>query len=139
MDVQKPTFSQPVTISPASPNSLEHHHGRGFAQNFGLHPATALLTVIVNAMIFGSAGIAGIMAIPTGGASLIPLTIISTVSGAILGGISYMMQKKWYGDDKESAVIKALIVAFLTAIPVGLPGFLVAPAGVIGLFRRKTS
>jgi hypothetical protein len=45
---------------------------------------------------------------------------------------------KWYGDDRESALIKALILAFLTAIPVPLPAFLSVPAGIMGLFRHKT-
>ena len=115
------------------------HHlvARGFAQFFGLHPAAALLTVIVNTMIFGGAGVAAILTPATLGGSLVALTAVSTVCGIILGIITYLAQKKWYDDDKESAVIKALIVGFLTAIPAGLPGYLVIPSGIIGFFRRK--
>jgi hypothetical protein len=130
---------QPQYGQPQSPPANNPHHmmARGFAQMFGLHPAAALLTVIVNTMIFGAAGVAGLISLPTAGASLVALTAISTICGCILGIITYMAQKKWYADDKESAVIKALIVGFLTAIPVGLPGYLVIPSGIIGFFRRK--
>ncbi len=80
---------------------------------------------------------AAIISLPTAGASLAALTFVSTVCGVILGSITYLAQKKWYDDDKESAVIKALIVGFLTAIPAGLPGYLVIPSGILGFFRRK--
>ena len=80
---------------------------------------------------------AAILTPATLGGSLVALTAVSTVCGIILGIITYLAQKKWYDDDKESAVIKALIVGFLTAIPAGLPGYLVIPSGIIGFFRRK--
>jgi hypothetical protein len=130
-EIIPPGQSSPATTHP------EHHMARGFAQTFGLHPATALLTVVVNTMIFGSAGVAALFSLPTGGISIAALTFISTICGIILGTITYMVQKKWYDDDKDSAVIKALIVAFLTAIPVGLPAYLTIPAGILGFFRRK--
>jgi hypothetical protein len=47
----------------------------------------------------------------------------------------------WFGDDSESATIKAMILAFLCAIPTPLPAFLYVPAGVVGLvhtLRRKS-
>jgi hypothetical protein len=137
VDMPKRTSGLDIIPPMASSSRIEDHQARGFAQTFGLHPAIALLTVVVNTMIFGSAGVAGLVGVLTGGASLVALTAVSTVCGFILGTITYLAQKKWYDDDKQSAVIKALIVAFLTAIPVGLPGFLVAPAGIVGLFRRK--
>jgi hypothetical protein len=130
--------SDPQIIPPPPAPGLEHHHAHGFAQTFGLHPASALLTLAVNTMIFGSAGIASLISLPTAGASLLALTFASTLCGAILGVITYMTQKKWYGDDHQEALIKSLIVAFLTAIPVGLPAILAIPAGIIGLFRKKT-
>jgi hypothetical protein len=119
------------------PTGSAHPAARGFTQMFGLHPAMATLTVAVNAMIFGDA----LLSVPTGlftlGLSLAQLIVVSTTAGGILGYITYIAQQKWYSDDKESAKIKALIVGFLTAIPVGLPGFLVIPSGIVGLFRRK--
>ena len=134
-----PNNFHPAPYASQPHKSLHPHHvaAGGFTQMFGLHPATAMLTVIANAMIFGGAGVAGLIAVPSGGSSLVVLTVISTVCGGILGIITYMAQKKWYDDDHESALIKSLIVAFLTAIPVGLPGFLALPAGIVGLFHRK--
>jgi magnesium-transporting ATPase (P-type) len=86
----------------------------------------ALLTVVVNTMVFAS----GFATWGVGWLTSIPV-------GIVLGIITYMAQKKWYGDDHDSAIIKALIVAFLTAIPTSLPGYLTIPSGVIGLFHRN--
>jgi hypothetical protein len=130
----------PNTVYPNQAPQLQHippqqtyaplpppHHiaARGFAQTFGLHPAVALLTEVVNTMVFvsgfGTAGIGWLTSIPV---------------GFVLGIIVFMAQKKWYGDDNEGAFIKALIAAFLTAIPTSLPGYLTVPSGIIGVFRR---
>ncbi|WP_263377230.1 hypothetical protein [Granulicella aggregans] len=111
-------------ISPG--RSSDAAMGRGFTSKFGLHPGMALLTVGVDTMLFASD-------IATAG-FIIPLTL---AVAAGLGVVTFMAQKKWYGDDNESAFIKAAIVAGLTAIPTSLPGFLCAPAGVVGLFHRK--
>jgi hypothetical protein len=67
-------------------------------------------------------------------------SLLSVPAGIVLGIITYKAQRHWYQDDRESAVIKGLIVALLTAIPTSLPGFLTIPSGVIGLvhmLRRK--
>jgi hypothetical protein len=122
--------SEPEVIppgpSPLATSNPAHIGSHGFAQTFGLHPAMALLTVIVNTMVFGSG-------LVTGGVGW----TLSTPIGIVLGIIIYMAQKKWCGDDNESAIIKALIVAFLTAIPTSLPGYLTIPSGIIGLFHRR--
>ena len=99
---------------------------RGVAQIFGIHPAIAFLTLIVDSMLFGGEFV-------TGGA-ILPLSI---VCGGVLGYITYKSQMKWYGDDNESAKIKAIILAFLTAIPTNIPAFVYVPAGILGFFRRK--
>jgi hypothetical protein len=99
---------------------------RGFAQVFGLQPAAAVLTVGVDLMINTATIISGGLLIP-----------VSAMAGAFLGFIVYRIQKKSYNDDHDSALIKALIVALLTAIPSPLPYLLFVPAGVVGLFRRK--
>jgi magnesium-transporting ATPase (P-type) len=62
---------------------------------------------------------------------------LSIPIGMVLGVIIFLAQRKWYGDDNEEAFIKALIVAFLTAIPTSLPGYLTIPSGIVGLFHRK--
>jgi hypothetical protein len=49
---------------------------------------------------------------------------------------------KWYGDDHDSAMIKAGIVGLLTAIPVGIPAIVWVPSGLLGLLhnaRKKLS
>jgi ABC-type xylose transport system permease subunit len=61
-------------------------------------------------------------------------------AGLVLGVITYKAQRHWYGDDRESALIKGLVVGLLTAIPTSLPGLLTVPSGIIGLahmLRRK--
>jgi hypothetical protein len=124
-----PQPEPPAVISnppPIAGNNPHHLAARGFAQTFGLHPACALLTVVVNTMVFTSG-------LVTGGVGW----LISIPIGMVLGVIIFLAQKKWYGDDNEEAFIKALIVAFLTAIPTSLPGYLTIPSGIIGFFRRK--
>ena len=98
---------------------------RGFGQMFGVHPAVASLTLIVDLMLFGGE-------VATMGA-ILPVSI---AAGAVLGLIAYLAQRKWYGDDKDSAAIKALILGFLTAIPTPLPLLLTVPPGIIGLVHK---
>jgi hypothetical protein len=56
-----------------------------------------------------------------------------------VGYITFLGQKKWSGDDYESAKIKGLITGVLTAIPTGLPGMLFGSAALAGLLLRKKS
>ncbi len=69
-------------------------------------------------------------------ATLGALWVATIPVGLVLGAIAYLAQKKWYGDDSESAFIKALIVALLTAIPAPVSPVLI-PSGVMAFFRRK--
>jgi hypothetical protein len=101
----------------------------GFGQVFGLDPRVVFLTTVVDTMLFGG------QFITLGTSSLLSVPV-----GIVLGVITYKAQRHWYRDDRESALIKGLIVALLTAIPTSLPGFLTIPSGVIGLvhlLRRK--
>jgi hypothetical protein len=61
---------------------------------------------------------------------LLPLSI---AAGFVLGCIAYRAQIYWYGDDPESARIKAITLGLLTAIPTPLPELLYIPAGLVGL------
>ena len=91
---------------------------KGFSQNFGLDPRIAGLMLIVDLML--NAGDIVSMGL------LVPFSI---AAGIVLGYITYKAQMNWYGDDKESAKIKAIVVALLTAIPTPLPAILYVPAG----------
>jgi hypothetical protein len=97
---------------------------RSLAATFGLDPRVAVLTVIVDMMVFGGDAI-------TLGA-LIPIGI---AVGAILAFIVYKIQMKWYGDDHDSALIKALTVGLLTAIPAPLGPFFAVPTGLLGVVK----
>lgn len=104
-----------------------HHAARGFAQAFGLNPAVAALTLTLDQMLFAGETVTLGMSLP-----------ISLGVSAALGAIAYKAQVHWYGDDDESAKLKSGILALLMAIPTGLPAFLYLPAGVIGLFHRRS-
>lgn len=107
-------------------HTTTHHAGRGLAQSFGLHPAVAALTLTLDTMLWGAE-------VGTLGLSL-PISL--GVSGA-LGVIAYRAQKSWYGDEDESAKLKAGILALLMAIPTALPSALCVPWGFAGFFRRR--
>jgi hypothetical protein len=113
----------PVARGGGGPHQLA---ARGFAQTFGLQPAMAFLTVVADTMIFaGDVASSGF---------LLP---VAAGAGVVLGVITFLAQRKYFGDDKECALIKGLIVALLTAIPSPLPYALFLPAGVVGFFRSK--
>jgi hypothetical protein len=123
----KNIIERPDSRTPQSSN-----HGavaRGLGQTFGILPSMALLTLVVDTMLFGGElGSVG-LSLP-----------ISCATGGVLGIITFLAQRKWYGDDTEAALIKGLILAFLTAIPTPLPAMLYVPSGIVGLvhnLRRK--
>jgi hypothetical protein len=104
---------------------------RRFSQLFGLDPRIAFLTLIVDMML--NAGDLLSMGL------LLP---VSAAAGVVLGYVVYRAQINWYGDDHESARIKAIILGLLTAIPTPIPEILYIPAGILGLFHgfwRKES
>ena len=59
----------------------------------------------------------------------------------VLSFVTYKIQRAWYGDDRDSALIKAAVVGLLTAIPVPITWLVAGPGGFIGLlhaiFRRR--
>jgi hypothetical protein len=106
-----------------------------FDQIFGIDPRIASLAFVVDLMLFGTAAATMGITLPV----LIPLAI---AAGVVLGRITYKAQMKWYGDDHDSAMIKAGIIGLLTAIPVGIPAILWVPSGLLGLLhnaRKKLS
>ena len=113
---------------PVVPEGRGPHHlaARGFAQTFGLLPSMAFLTVVADTMIFGGDIVTAGFMLP-----------VAMCAGVVLGVITFLAQRKYYGDDNQASLIKGLIVALLTAIPSPLPYALFIPAGVVGFFRRK--
>jgi hypothetical protein len=95
---------------------------RGFTQIFGLDPRIAFLTCVIDLMLFGGEVFTLGLLIP-----------IAVVVGIVLGFITYRAQMRWYGDDRESALIKGVVIGLLTAIPTPLPAILYVPSGLIGL------
>ena len=123
------------TRVPVVPGTQQRSHEpspaskRGFSQLFGLDPRVAFLTLLVDLML--NAGDIATLGL------LVP---VSAAAGIALGYIVYKAQINWYGDDKESAKIKAVILGLLTAIPTPLPAILYVPSGIVGMFhnvRRK--
>lgn len=123
------TLPQPNVPHPSVPYQHAAVSAGGFGQIFGLDPRVVLLTTVVDTMLFGGQFI-----------TLSTSTLLSLPVGIVLGVITYKAQRHWYRDDRESAIIKGLIVGLLTAIPTSLPGFLTIPSGIVGLvhlLRRK--
>jgi hypothetical protein len=122
----------PLSTAPDGGREEKSPHAaaaKGFAQTFGLEIRAAMLMVIVDVMLFS-----GDLA------TLGALTPIGVGVAGVLGFIVYKMQVKWYGDDHDSALIKALVVGLLTAIPVPLTPIIAIPGGLIGIVkavRRK--
>jgi hypothetical protein len=101
---------------------------RGFSQLFGLDPRIAFLMFVIDLMLFSGAVLTAGLLIP-----------IALVAGIVLGFITYRAQMKWYGDDRDSALIKGIIVGLLTAIPTPLPAIVYLPSGVLGLIHMARS
>src|SRR5581483_3020716 len=80
---------------PASSHAMA---AKGFGQMFGLDPRIAFLTFIVDLMLnaeeFATMGL------------LLPISLAVAI---VLGFVAYRAQMKWYGDDSESAMIKAVM------------------------------
>ena len=100
----------------------------GFSQLFGLDPRIAFLTFVVDLMLFGGEVLTFGLLVP-----------VALVAGIILGFITYRAQMKWYGDDRESALIKGIIIGLLTAIPTPLPAVVYVPSGILGLIHMARS
>lgn len=111
--------------------SAPHTHpaSKGFGQIFGIDPRIAVLAFVVDLMLFGTAAATMGLTLPI----LIPLAI---AAGIVLGRITYKAQVRWYGDDHDSAMIKAGIIGLLTAIPVGIPAIVWVPSGVLGFLHN---
>jgi hypothetical protein len=111
-------------VAPAGPSAFHPVAARGFLATFGLDPRVALLTVMIDLM--------------ANSATIVSAGLLYEVelgAAVVLTFIAYKAQRAWYGDDHDSALIKALVVGLLTAIPVPITPLFALPGGVIGLLR----
>lgn len=119
-EADTPTSRFASTINPHQAAS------HGFAQIAGLHPMGAFGTVAADMMLHSADVLSAGLLLP-----------FSALAAVVLAFIVYRMQRAWYGDDHNSALIKCALVFLLTLIPSPLPYALFIPAGIVGLFRRK--
>jgi hypothetical protein len=119
-DTSRRVFADPQLLSPHTAAS------RGLARMFGLDARAAVLAVLVDLMVFAG----DTFSLET----LVPLGI---AVAAVLGFIVYKIQRKYQNDDHDAAMIKAMIVVLLTAIPVPLTPLIAIPGGIIGLVVGK--
>jgi hypothetical protein len=120
--IERPAWGDPTESAASSTSNPNQLANRSFGQLWGLHPAVTGTVFVIDTMLFGAQ-------IATLG-TLFPLAL---AVGAVLGFITYRAQMRWYHDDAQSASIKALVVALVTAIPSPLPAFLYVPAGLLGV------
>lgn len=111
-------------LSPSG-DSSRHLAARGFWQAVELHPATVGTAIVTDSMC-SAIDIASLG---------ITAPFLWLIAGLFNGVIAFLSQRKWGGDDAESAFIKALIVAFLVGLPTPFPAFLTVPSGIVGLVR----
>lgn len=111
----------PVPARAPDARSVTH---RGLLQTFGLDVRAAALAVVVDLMVFGGT-------LGSGGV----LYAVEIGAGIVLAFITYKIQRAWYGDDHDSALIKAAIIGLLTAIPVPVTAVVATPGGILGLLH----
>jgi chromate transport protein ChrA len=118
-EITRETLIAGGSRSVRSPQTAASH---GLARMFGLDPRAVVLAVLVDLMVFAG----DTFSLET----LVPLGI---VVAAVLGFIVYKMQRKYQNDDHDSALIKALIIGLLTAIPFPLTPLIAIPSGIVGI------
>lgn len=107
---------------------IEHNpEKRGFVQTMGLAPGAAVLAIGTDFLLFtGDLVSMGL---------LVPFSLLA--AGA-LGFVIYKLQRGW-GDGHDAAIVKAVVIALITAIPVPVTPLLPGPAGLVGLIKSFRS
>lgn len=95
-----------------------------FTKTFGIDYRAALLVIIVDIMVWGGTMVTWGM-----------LYLVEVLAAIAIAFVTYKIQRSWYGDDHDSAVIKAGILGLLTAIPVPVASLVAGPGGLIGLYK----
>jgi hypothetical protein len=114
--------------SPPSQFTSSPHHvaARGFAQLFALHPVLAIFIIVLDAMV-SAIDVATLE---------ITAPVLWLIAGIATFMTVFMAQKKWGGDDQESAFLKALMVSVLVGLPTPFPAFLTVPSAVVGFVHQ---
>jgi hypothetical protein len=108
-------------IPPALPQSVA---ARGIGSVFDLDPRIAALAIGTDVILFtGDIFTVG---------GFFPMAALFAIG---LGVITYKAQIAWHNDDRNSAMIKAMIVAFLTALPGPITPLFALPGGIVGLVK----
>jgi hypothetical protein len=112
-------------MTPPEPTKLS----KGLMQMFGLDPRAAILVTLVDVMMIA-------MDVMSGGMFI----LIGIGVAAYVAFLVYKMQRKFFGDDHDASLIKAMIVGLLMAIPVPLTPILAVFCGITGtvqMLRRR--
>jgi len=107
------TAEEPISIVQQDPE-------RGFLSLVALSPGVAALAIATDLLLFGGDLISF--------GALLPF---SAIACCVLGYCCYVLQRR-SGDDHQIALVKALILALFTLVPVPITPIIVAP----GLRRR---
>jgi hypothetical protein len=120
----------PYDSPPTESHPPHYAAARGLAQRFALHPIPAFFVILGDSMV-SAVNLATVE---------ITAPVLWLIASIVTGVVVFMAQKKWAGDDQESAFIKSLMVSFLVALPTPFPAFLTVPSAIVGavqMFRRK--
>jgi hypothetical protein len=120
--IRKPT-TRGIDRTHIQPTMPQAAASRGLAAMFGLDIRAAVLTILVDLMVVSIDTVSF--------ETLLPLGILIA---AILAFIVYRIQIE-YGDDKQSAMTKCLIIGLLTAIPAPLSPLVAIPGGLLGIVK----
>jgi hypothetical protein len=113
---------QPSLMPPPVPQS---NAARGIGAIFDLNAPIAVLAIVTDMILFAGD------VVTFGG--FMPVAFLFAIG---LGFITYEAQITWHHDDRKTALIKAMIVAFLTALPGPITPFFAVPSVIMGIVKR---
>jgi hypothetical protein len=112
--------------SPSMPPPVPQSNAvRGIGGVFDLDPRIAVLAIVTDMILFAGD------VVTFGG--FMPVAFLFAIG---LGFITYEAQITWHQDDRKSALIKAAIVAFLTALPGPITPFFAVPSVIMSVVKR---
>jgi hypothetical protein len=122
------TLEAPIAsphVPPALPSMPHANASRSLAGLFDLNISVAVLAIVADVVLF-----AGDVCTLGG------MTPIIFFFAIVLGVITYLIQTNWHRDDRNSALIKSLIIFFLTALPGPITPLFAVPAALVSVVRK---